>query len=256
MISNCGSDERGKYTGGKAGDQTGKEWAVIAWYNRPWTCVLRHPDADVRKDMARNARAAANNDKIGYDQGGRTTFWTQLQANNYDATKITVACEADCSSGVAAIAKATGYRLGINELQQINKDAYTGNLRAVLKAAGFEILTDSKYLTGDKYLLEGDVLLYDGHHTAINLDDGSEATQPVNLDCTVKLPSLVKGARGGYVKTLQRILVACGYDTRGVDGIFGAGTESAVSQFQKAAGVQVKYLGTVGAKTWAALLKG
>lgn len=26
MISNCGHDERGKYSGGKAGDQTGTEW--------------------------------------------------------------------------------------------------------------------------------------------------------------------------------------------------------------------------------------
>lgn len=44
MISNCGHDERGKYSGGKAGDQTGTEWQVINWYNRPWKCVLRHPD--------------------------------------------------------------------------------------------------------------------------------------------------------------------------------------------------------------------
>ena len=41
MISNCGHDERGKYSRGKAGDQTGTEWQVINWYNRPWKCVLR-----------------------------------------------------------------------------------------------------------------------------------------------------------------------------------------------------------------------
>lgn len=35
MISNCGHDERGKYSGGKAGDQTRTEWQVINWYNRP-----------------------------------------------------------------------------------------------------------------------------------------------------------------------------------------------------------------------------
>lgn len=34
MISNCGHDERGKYSGGKAGDQKGDEWAVIPWYSR------------------------------------------------------------------------------------------------------------------------------------------------------------------------------------------------------------------------------
>ena len=60
-------------------------------------------------------------------------------------------------------------------MQQISTSVYTGNQRAAFKAAGFEILTDNKYLTSDKYLLAGDVLLYEGHHTAINLDDGASA---------------------------------------------------------------------------------
>lgn len=76
------------------------------------------------------------------------------------------------------------------------------------------------------------------------------------LDLDVELPSLVRGHQCGYVKTLQQLLVARGYNTNGVDGIFGAGTESAVKQFQSDAGVKVNYPGTVGSKTWAALLKG
>ena len=43
-ISNSGSDENGAYSGGQAGDQTGKEWRMRDWYNRPWTCVLRYPE--------------------------------------------------------------------------------------------------------------------------------------------------------------------------------------------------------------------
>ena len=69
MISNSGHDENGKYSGGKAGDQSGTEWAIINWYNRPWTCILRHPDPAVRKEIAILAKAAAQNNKIGYDQG-------------------------------------------------------------------------------------------------------------------------------------------------------------------------------------------
>ena len=76
------------------------------------------------------------------------------------------------------------------------------------------------------------------------------------LDLETALPSLVKGRQCGYVKTLQQLLVARGYDTNGVDGIFGAGTETAVAKFQTAAGVRVNYPGTVGAKTWEALLRG
>lgn len=176
MISNCGHDERGKYSGGAAGDQTGTEWAVIKWYNRPWKCVLRHPDKKVRSMIAQMAKAAANNNMVGYDQSQRYTFWEHLKTSNYDPAKITVKCEADCSSGVAAIVKGAGYRLGIQKLKDVSIYCYTGNLRAALKAAGFEVLTDSKYLTSDAYLLEGDVLLNDSCHTATNLTAGSKAS--------------------------------------------------------------------------------
>ena len=82
MISNCGHDENNRYRGGKAGDQTGTEWRVINWYNRPWKCVLRHPDAKVRKMIASMAKAAAVNNKIGYDQSERYTFWEHLNDCN------------------------------------------------------------------------------------------------------------------------------------------------------------------------------
>lgn len=174
-ISNCGHDEKGKYTGGTAGDQTGTEWAIIPWYNRPWNCVLRHPDANVRAKIAELATAAAKNNKIGYDQGQRGTFWTQLQKVNYNPSKITTACEADCSSGIIAIIKAVGYLLKIEALQKITA-TYTGNMRSSLKAAGFEVLTESKYLTSDEYLFAGDILLNDKAHTATNLTNGSKVS--------------------------------------------------------------------------------
>lgn len=176
MISNCGHDENNKYSGGAAGDQTGTEWAVINWYNRPWKCVLRHPDTKVRRMIAQMAKSAANNNMVGYDQSQRYTFWEHLKASNYDPAKITVKCEADCSSGVAAIVKAVGYCLGIKKMQDVSIYLYTGNMRACLKAAGFEVLTESKYLTSDAYLLEGDILLNDSCHTATNLTTGSKAT--------------------------------------------------------------------------------
>lgn len=79
MISNCGHDERGKYSGGKAGDQTGTEWQVINWYNRPWKCVLRHPDAATRKLIAQMAKAAAVNNMVGYCQSHREHFGRTLR---------------------------------------------------------------------------------------------------------------------------------------------------------------------------------
>lgn len=221
MISNCGHDERGKYSGGAAGDQTGTEWAVIKWYNRPWKCVLRHPDIKVRSMIAQMAKAAANNNMVGYDQSQRYTFWEHLKASNYDPAKITVKCEADCSSGVAAIVKGAGYRLGIQKLKDVSIYCYTGNLRAALKAAGFEVLTDSKYLTSDAYLLEGDVLLNDSCHTATNLTTGAKATEStttasngVKVDVKVDAAqSKDKNLAGTYTVTASALNLRAGAGT-------------------------------------------
>lgn len=220
-ISNCGHDENNKYNGGKAGDQTGTEWQVINWYNRPWKCVLRHPDATVRKMIASMAKAAAVNNKIGYDQSQRGTFWEHLKASNFDPAQITVVCEADCSSGVAAIVKGAGYRLGNEKLKKVSTECYTGNLRAALKAAGFEVLTDSKYLTTDAYLLAGDILLNDGAHTATNLTDGAKSsgagasnTTPVNSNVKADVAhGFNKSLAGTYKVTASGLNLRAGAGT-------------------------------------------
>jgi len=190
MISNSGSDEYGGYHGGKAGDQTGNEWRIRSWYNRPWDLVIRHPDATVREYIATLSEEAANNDKIGYDQYERTTFWTQLTKVGYRPKNITVACESDCSAGVLAICKATGYLLNNSKLKNIDYNGYTGSMRSQLSAAGFQILTDSKYRTSEDYLLRGDILLNEVHHTCINITNGSKSggssssINPTNSDST------------------------------------------------------------------------
>ena len=116
MIANSGSDERGSYSGGAAGDQTGKEWRIINWYNRPWNCVLRHPDASVRELIAQLAEEGANNNLIGYDQHERWTFWNQLKTVGYHPKNIKKKCEADCSAGVISIVWAVGHLLGLYRL--------------------------------------------------------------------------------------------------------------------------------------------
>ena len=175
MLSNSGGDERGNISGGKAGDQTGTEWWIIPWYSRPWNCVLRHPDEKVRKKIADLARKAANNNHIGYNQYNRDSYYNELKKVNYNPSKITKDCDADCSAGVIANIKAAGHLLGIKNLQTITC-TYTGNMREALSDVGFKVLTDSKYLTSDNYLLEGDILLNDECHVATNLTNGYKVT--------------------------------------------------------------------------------
>lgn len=200
MISNCGHDENGKYRGGIAGDQKSNEWKVINWYNRPWNYVLRHPDPVVQAKIAELAKKAAENDNIGYDQGQRLTFWEQLKKVKYDPAKITTKCEADCSSGVAAIIKAVGYLLDNKELQGINVSCYTGNIRPACKAIGFQVLNAKKYLTSDAYLIPGDLLLYEYHHIATNLTKGKgvETTSTSSVDSA---RSFDKAIAGTYITT-------------------------------------------------------
>ena len=188
-ISNSGSDENGKYKGGKAGDQTGKEWRIRDWYNYPWNCVLRHPLAEVRACLATMAVKAAENDNIGYDQLQRDDYGIELDKNDYDPSKIKKPVESDCSKGVIDNTKGTGHTLGIPELQNINA-TYTGNMRASYKAAGFYVLTDKKYLTSSDYLLAGDILLNDKHHTCTVITNGSKSGD------TVVMPLVKKGSTG------------------------------------------------------------
>ena len=171
-ISNSGKDENGAYTGGKAGDQSGHEWELKAWYNRPWTVVLRFLDQAVAETIARLGIDAALNNLIGYDQNQRNTYWTQLKAAGYDPSKINVACEEDCTAGVSANVKAAGFIHGIKALQDVSICS-SRNMRSVFTKAGFVALTDSKYLTSTKYLLPGDILLYENHHAATNITVGS-----------------------------------------------------------------------------------
>lgn len=172
-IANSGSDENKTYTGGKAGDQTGHEAELKKWYKRPWSVVLRYPDQAVGLTIAQEGVAMCLNDKVGYDQNQRTTYWRELQAAGYDPRKITVACEEDCTAGVSANVRAAGYIHGIKALQDV-PICTSRNMRAQFVKAGFVALTASKYLNGPDYLLPGDILLYESHHAAINVTLGSK----------------------------------------------------------------------------------
>lgn len=225
LISNSGHDENGRYSGGRAGDQTGTEWALIPWYSRPWKCVLRYPNSAVRAKIAELAVKAAKNDLVGYDQSQRDTYWQHLKASNYDPSQITVACEADCSAGVIANVRAVGYLLDIDALKNL-KATYTGDMRKAFKAAGFLVLTESKYLNGPDYLLEGDVLLNDGAHTATNVENGrySGGTSGMNTNTGSGSNNARNNVSDGQ-KWLNsnygdKILKYCGAKLR-VDGDYG-----------------------------------
>ncbi|MGE4272635.1 MAG: peptidoglycan-binding protein [Desulfitobacterium sp.] len=72
-------------------------------------------------------------------------------------------------------------------------------------------------------------------------------TPPPTQPC----PTLRIGSRGAAVTELQTLLIAQGFSTGGIDGIFGSKTHAAVIAFQKSKGLVQD--GIVGIKTWTAL---
>ena len=252
MISNSGHDENGKYRGGKAGDQSGTEWYIRKWYNNGWTCILRHPLAEVREMIATLAEESANNNNIGYDQNERTSYWKALKNSGYRPKNITTPCEGDCSAGVSANVKATGYLLGIKELQNVSENNYTGSMKKSFSSAGFEVLTAKKYLTSDKYLLRGDIILKEDVHVCTNLTDGSEANK------TTITPSKTQTTPKDYIKKAQdalNIYIGAGL---AVDGSIGALTRKATAKalqysLNRDYGANLVLDGAIGAKTLGAI---
>ena len=175
LIGHASIDENGKANSGIAGDQTKKEVCTRNWYNKSWDVVIRAKDAAVAEKMAIACEQACANDKVGYDQYQRNTLYTQALKVNFDLSKITTACECDCSSLMCICAIAAGVPAGA--LYISGNMRTTRNMRTAFKNTGkFEILTDSKYLTGDAYLKRGDILVNEGSHTVMVLSNGSKVS--------------------------------------------------------------------------------
>ena len=178
-IGQASRDERGKYSGGMAGDQDGKEVAIRGWYNRPWNKLLRAKKPGVAAAIAEAMEDACANNNIGYDQGQRTTLYKLCRANKFNIRAINEPCETDCSALVAVCVNTAGIH--------VSGDIYTGNEAAALLATGeFELLTEPKYLVSDEYVKRGDILLYEFHHTAVVLENGSKAKLNPPLNKYVK----------------------------------------------------------------------
>ncbi|MBE7016638.1 MAG: peptidoglycan-binding protein [Ruminococcaceae bacterium] len=270
-IGHASIDERGKASGGTAGDQTGGEVCIRSWYNANWDVILRPKSAEIAEKSAKACEAACANKHIGYDQNSRNTLYRYAKLVNFDLSKITDDCECDCSSlmHVCAIVGGANLGYGVNGLVTWNM------VDAFVKSGDYEKLTDSKYLLSGDYLKRGDILVRTSGHTAMALENGSligrddagapnnTANPSVGRDALIApqtvtmltpLPLLKRGAEGGAVWAMQTLLTDRGYCTVGVDSEFGANTESALKRFQKDMGLVAD--GECGCLTWEKLING
>ena len=137
-------NENGKATGGKPGDQTGREVSTQSYYmSRKGWIALRQDDPVIAVKLAEAMLEACNNNCIGYNQNKRSGVITQLKTFG-SLRRIGINTDSDCSSLVrACVIQATGKDPG---------NFTTANEKQKLMAAGFRevpIKKESDCRTGD-----------------------------------------------------------------------------------------------------------
>jgi hypothetical protein len=156
---------------GTAGDSTGKE----VYINNDFDITSLKPNVLLRPNTVTLANASAkaceagcNNNNIGYSQNGRNTLYNLVKSNGYDLSKVGL-CNTDCSAFMAVCAIAGGSKISYG-----SNAPTTTNMRTRFKQSGdYTVLTDSKHLTMTDYLKRGDILVCEGSHTVMVLENGS-----------------------------------------------------------------------------------
>ena len=170
LIGHSSIDEKGNIAGGKAGDQTKREVCTRAYYNMGYNVVLRPKKNSIAKASVKACKQGCANNHIGYDQYQRNTLYTQASKVGFDLSKVKVDCETDCSAFMTVCAIAGG----VSALKYSGNAPTTSTMRrAFVNSGAYKALTDSKYLTSDKYLKAGDICVKEGSHTFMILENGS-----------------------------------------------------------------------------------
>lgn len=279
LIGHASIDERGKGRGGAAGDQTGKEVCIRTWYDKGWAYVLRCKDPEKAEKMASSCEQACQNENIGYDMNQRNTLNTEAKKVGYILSAIKKKCETDCSALMTVCAQS----VKINVPYSGTNAPTTSTMKTAFMSTGeFECLTGSKYLTSDKYLKRGDILVKPGSHTVMALQNGSNVknehqassysrTQFIKevqaaigakqdgiagsetLSKTITV-SAIKNQRHAVVRPVQSYLLSQLYRVGAVDGIAGSKFTSAVKAYQKDHGCVADGEITAKKNTWKSLL--
>lgn len=221
-IGHASKDERSKFNSGTAGDQTGVEVYTLNWYNAGWNVVLRPKSSSLAEKSAVACEKACANNKIGYDQYQRNNLYKEAQKVGWDISKITTACECDCSSLMHTCAIIGGAHLtyGSNGLVTFNM------VNAFVQSGDYEKLTGSQYCAQDAYLKRGDILVKESGHTAMVLSNGSKAGATTTTTTTKKsveeVAKEVLNGLWGNGDTRKAKLTSAGYNYNEVQAMVNA----------------------------------
>ena len=232
-IGHARSDENGKSTGGKPGDQkqnkenTKGELLFEDWYvsGDSWDFVLRCKNDYIHALIAEDVIKAVRNPDIGYSQGNRYSLYEDVKNKSFDCSDTDKAVDCDCSSLVTVCANYAGI--------PIPKDTSTSTMKSRYSATKmFKMYTANTYVQSADKLEVGDILVRAGYHTATVVNTYYHMTRELKY----VEGSLMKGAD---VKALQYRLNELGIPKTAlvVDGELGKKTAAAITDYQKACGL-------------------
>lgn len=157
IIGSARINEKGTVSGGKAGDQTGREVSTQAYYmhSKGWYC-LRPKSISVANALADAMLEACNNNCIGYCQTHRTSVIPKLRAAGR-LSKIKTNVETDCSELIRACCIQAGFDPGdFNTASEVKALNATNQFMAKIS------------VTSSTTLYNGDILVTKSKgHTAI-----------------------------------------------------------------------------------------
>ena len=228
-IGSARMGENGKSTGGKPGDQTGREVSTQHWYahSKGWR-VFRAKNAGVGHKIAECMEKICANDKIGYNQAKRGTLYAAVKDHGFDPDKLKIKVNTDCSAAVRVCCCYAGISVG--NFNTANEASY------LLATGAFVELTGSEYTRSSDRLRKGDILVTRTKgHTVVVLTDGKKAGSAPEKPLKLGDRELRNDMEGEDVRQLQSMLIQLLYDCGrwGADGDFGDMTEMAVKCFQQ-----------------------
>lgn len=288
-IGHATIDERGKISGGVAGDQN-KEVCVREYYNHSKGWVgLRAKDSKIAENIAKCMENACDNPCIGYDQEQRQTLYEAVKGNKFkcDKKSLKVNVECDCSSLVRVCLAFAGVMVGnfntssekkvilaTGLFDEINVNADGSNLKRgdilVTKTKGHTVvvLENGSLIGKDKLVVDGEWGKNTTSKTQMvfgTVQDGIISNQPnsckkylLNADkdsWEFKLLSYKNGS--SLIKAIQKFL-ADDYYTGAIDGWCGKNTIIAMQKFLKDLGYYNSsvdgYMGQGTVKAWQAYI--
>ena len=165
IIGQACCNEFGKLSGGKPGDQTGREVCMTTWSSGyGWLYVFRAKDASIREKIAQAMIDTCNNQNIGYniDKPNRYAAWDNAEANGHNIKGISKKGDTTCSQAVSMCLRA----VGIPKKYAPRHMDIAVMTKVMLDSPYFTVYKGKSYTQSTSKLKVGDILL-SSHHTVI-----------------------------------------------------------------------------------------